>query len=105
MGDTDVDSGWTKPKQSFKLKKAVSRGRPGQSNAAGNRTLPELCGKAVKRRNPFLSDDFDECVQDGAKKPKLGDIFSSNSMFSQKKTIISKLGDDFCSAGDSRGIS
>jgi len=102
MGDNDVDSGWTKPKQSFKLKKAISRGRPGQSNSAGNRTLPELCGQAVKRRNPFLSDDFDDCVQDGAKRPKLGDIFSSNSMFTQKKTIISKLGDDFCSAGDSR---
>jgi len=99
MGDTEPDSVWTKPKQSFKLKKTLSRGRPGA--AVGNRTLPELSSQPVKRRNPFGLDDSGGGGGDGAKRQKLGDIFSPSSMFRERKTSLSKLGDD-CITGDSR---
>jgi len=98
MGDAVPDSVWTKPKQSFKLKKTLSRGRPG--TGAGNRTLPELCSQSVKRRNPFLAEESPSAGGDGgAKKQKLGDIFSPNSMFRDRKPSSSILA---CSNGDSR---
>jgi hypothetical protein len=102
MGDSEPDSVWTKPKQSFKLKKTLSRGRPGA--AVGNRTLPDFSSQPVKRRNPFgLDDSGPGGGGDGAKRQKLGDIFSPSSMFRERKTSFSKLGED-CITGDSRGM-
>jgi len=97
MGDSESDSVWTKPKQSFKLKKTVSRGRPGTGASLGNRTLPELCSQSIKRRNPFSLDDGGG--GDGAKRQKLGDIFSPSSMFRERNKTDSKLE---CMNGDSR---
>ena len=103
MGDSEPDSVWTKPKQSFKLKKTLSRGRPGAT--VGNRTLPEFSSQPIKRRNPFGLDDSGPGGGggDGAKRQKLGDIFSPSSMFRERKTSLSKLGED-CITGDSRGM-
>ena len=101
MGDSESDSVWTKPKQSFKLKKTVSRGRPGIGASVGNRTLPELCSQSIKRRNPFSLDDGGGGGGDGAKRQKLGDIFSPSSMFREKNNTGSKLE---CMNGDSRGM-
>jgi len=98
MGDSETDCVWTKPKQSFKLNKSVSRGRPGAS--LGNRTLPELCSQAIKRRNPFLVDDGGGGGSgDGFKRQKLGDIFSPSSMFREQRNSSLKLD---CINGDSR---
>ena len=99
MGDSESDSVWTKPKQSFKLKKTVSRGRPGTGASSGNRTLPELCSQSIKRRNPFSLDDGGG--GDGAKRQKLGDIFSPSSMFRERNKTDSKFE---CMNGDSRGM-
>ena len=104
MEDPDTEIGWTKPKQSFKLKKTISRGRAG-SSSIGNKTLPELCTKSVKRRNPFGFDDDNAHIDlnNRIKKPKIGDIFSPSSAFLDKKASLTRIGAE-CFLGDtSRG--
>ena len=86
--------GWMKPKQSFRLKRTVSRKRPELSTA--HRSLPVI-SQAVKRKNSF---DTDSSVSSpsraevlAAKKQRLGEIFSPSSNFlqSQSKTLPSLL--------------
>ena len=86
--------GWMKPKQSFRLKRTVSRKRPELSTA--QRSLPVI-SQAVKRKN---SCDTDSSVSSpsraevlAAKKQRLGEIFSPSSNFlqSQSKTLPSLL--------------
>ena len=86
--------GWMKPKQSFRLKRTVSRKRPELSTA--HRSLP-VFSQAVKRKNSF---DTDSSVSSpsraevlAAKKQRLGEIFSPSSNFlqSQSKTLPSLL--------------
>eukprot|EP00092_Neocalanus_flemingeri_P011288 GFUD01012165.1.p1 GENE.GFUD01012165.1~~GFUD01012165.1.p1 ORF type:complete len:545 (-),score=169.58 GFUD01012165.1:260-1894(-) len=104
MGDTEPDTGWTKPRQSFKLKKNLSRGRPGSTSSVGNRTLPNFSTQQVKRRNPFGIDDSDPGSAGDvakAKRQRLGDIFSPASAFRERKISFSKVGSDF-GTGDSR---
>lgn len=105
MADTEPDSVWTKPRQSFKLKKVLSKGRPaglGGNGTVGNRTLPNFSTQAGKRRNPFSLNDSDSVLGDGAKRQRLGDIFSPASVFRERKLSLSKLGSD-CSTQDSVG--
>ena len=86
--------GWMKPKQSFRLKRTVSRKGPELSMA--QRSLPVI-SQAVKRKNSF---DTDSSVSSpsraevlAAKKQRLGEIFSPSSNFlqSQSKTLPSLL--------------
>jgi len=103
MADTEPDSVWTKPRQSFKLKKVLSKGRPaglGGNGTVGNRTLPNFSTQVGKRRNPFSLNDSDSVLGDGAKRQRLGDIFSPASVFRERKLSLSKLGSD-CSTQDS----
>ena len=104
MEDAEPDSVWTKPRQSFKLKKTLSKGRPvgGGSGSVGNRTLPNFSSQAGKRRNPFSLNDSDSVGGDGSKRQRLGDIFSPASAFRERKLSLSKLGSD-CSTQDSVG--
>lgn len=99
----ESEDGWMKPKQSFRLKRTISRKRPELSTA--DRTLPVI-SQAVKRKNSF---DTDSSVSSptraevlAAKKQRLGEIFSPSSNFlqSQSKTLPSLLQrrvSEFCS--------
>ena len=85
--------GWTKPKQSFRLKKSIGRPRPalGSSNS-NNRTLPLVPSQPVKRRNSYDKDDVENRVNGGlAKKQRIRDIFSPSSSFLQNKTLPASL--------------
>ena len=84
--EEDTDPGWTKPKKSFRLKKTIPRGRPVLGTSSANRTLPVVPSQSVKRRNSFEKEDSENLNNTidgpGAKRQKLGSIFSSSSMFS-----------------------
>ena len=56
MEEKDDISGWTKPKQSFRLKRTISRKRPGFDNPI-NKTLPER-SQPVKRKQPCDEADL-----------------------------------------------
>ena len=82
--DEEHPVGWTKPKQSFRLKKTIPRGRPVLGSANSNRTLPIVPSQSVKRRNSFDKDDIEN---NSVKKQRLGDIFSASSNFIQNQTL------------------
>ena len=86
MEEKDENSGWTKPKQSFRLKRTISRKRPALSNS-NNRTLPlPERSQSVKRKQPHEDGSVDSPSQSSiiaAKKQKLGEIFSPSSNFLQ----------------------
>ena len=90
--EEDTDPGWTKPKKSFRLKKTIPRGRPVLGTSSANRTLPVVPSQSVKRRNSFEKEDAENLNNTvdgpGAKRQKLGSIFSSSSMFSPSSTFL-----------------
>ena len=92
MEDSEADNGWTKPKQSFRLKKTIPRGRPALGSSNTNRTLPILPSQQVKRRNSFDKEEGENHQNAVAsKKQRLGDIFSAASNFMQSKTLPGAL--------------
>ena len=109
MEEKEEISGWTKPKQSFRLKKTVSRKRPGFDHQT-NRTLPER-SQAVKRKQPCDESGVDSSSQSSilaAKKQKLGEIFSPSSNFLQSRTLPTNLLQrrlEFNNSLDPRGLS
>ena len=84
--EEDTDPVWTKPKKRLRLKKTIPRGRPVLGTFSTNRTLPVVPSQSVKRRNSFEKEDSENLNNTidgpGAKRQKLGSIFSSSSMFS-----------------------
>ena len=110
MEEKDENSGWTKPKQSFRLKKTISRKRPVLGNSV-NRTLPER-SQPVKRKQSYDDGNVSSPSQASiiaAKKQKLGEIFSPSSNFlqsSMSKTLPTNLLQrrlEFASSLDPRG--
>ena len=105
--DEEHPEGWTKPKQSFRLKKSIPRKRPvlGASNTTlPTRTVPATTTQPVKRRNSFDNDQ--ENISSGAsKKQRLGDIFSPSSSFLGNKSLPPALQRRVSENNDSRGES
>ena len=103
--DEEHPEGWTKPKQSFRLKKSIPRKRPvlGSSNTTlPTRTVPATTSQPVKRRNSFDNDQ--ENISSGAsKKQRLGDIFSPSSSFLGNKSLPPALQRRVSENNDSRG--
>ena len=91
--EEEPDPGWTKPKQSFRLKKAIPRGRSVLGNSNANRTLPVLPSQQVKRKNLSENDEPENTSNNSAnaKRQRLGDIFSPSSMFLQTKALPAAL--------------
>jgi len=85
--EENPDVGWTKPKQSFRLKKTAPRGRPVLGSKSSNKTL--VTTQQVKRRNSFDKDETEKTsnIATAAKKQRLDDIFSASSMFMQNKSL------------------
>ena len=88
------EDGWMKPKQSYRLKKTISRPRPGLGTTNPNRSLPVIT-PAVKRKNS-CDPDVSACSPSradimAAKKQRLGEIFSPSSNFLQSRTLPSLL--------------
>ena len=92
MEENDENSGWTKPKQSYRLKKTISRKRPGLDQSV-NRILPQR-SQPVKRKQPCDEGSVDSPSQSSifaAKKQKLGEIFSPSSNFLQNRSLPTNL--------------
>ena len=92
--EEEPDPGWTKPKQSFRLKKTIPRGRAVLGSSNANRTLPVLPSQQVKRKNQSERDESENTTSinpANAKRQRLGDIFSPSSMFLQNKTLPAAL--------------
>lgn len=90
MAEEGEDGGWMKPKQSYRLKRTISRKRPVLGSVNVNRSLP-VFSQSVKRKH---SEDHDVSVSSpsqasvlAAKKQRLGEIFSPSSNFLQSRTI------------------
>ena len=85
--EENPDVGWTKPKQSFRLKKTAPRGRPVLGSKSSIKTL--VTTQQVKRRNSFDKDETEKTsnIATAAKKQRLDDIFSASSMFMQNKSL------------------
>ena len=96
MEENDENSGWTKPKQSYRLKRTISRKRPGfdASSSSINRTLPER-SQPVKRKQPCdegrVNSPSSQSSIFAAKKQKLGEIFSPSSNFLQNRSLPTNL--------------
>ena len=94
MEENDENSGWTKPKQSYRLKRTISRKRPVlDQQQQVNRTLPER-SQPVKRKQPCDDGSVNSPSQASilaAKKQKLGEIFSPSSNFLQSRTLPTNL--------------
>ena len=80
MEDESEEAGWLKPKQSYKLKRTISRKRPANSN----RSLPVI-SQSTKRKN---CEDDDSLA---TKKQRLGQIFSPSSNFLKSRTLPPSL--------------
>ena len=93
--EEEPDPGWTKPKQSFRLKKSIPRGRSVLGTSNANRTLPVLPSQQVKRKNQSEKDENESenasFISANSKRQRLGDIFSPSSMFLQNKSLPAAL--------------
>ena len=93
--EEEPDPGWTKPKQSFRLKKTIPRGRSVLGSSNANRTLPVLPSHQVKRKNQSEKDENESenasFISANAKRQRLGEIFSPSSMFLQNKSLPAAL--------------
>ena len=89
--EEEPDPGWTKPKQSFRLKKTIPRGRNILGTSDANRTLPVLPSQQVKRKNHSEEDENIPINSANAKRQRLGDIFSPSSMFLQNQSLPAAL--------------
>ena len=93
--EEEPDPGWTKPKQSFRLKKTIPRGRSVLGTSNANRTLPVLPSQQVKRKNQSEKDENESenasFISANAKRQRLGEIFSPSSMFLQNKSLPAAL--------------